>query len=99
MVSAKELRIAKGFEKMFEFNTTEERVEHESQMLMFYFLSEIENILEQRGLNKAQLSKMIGCSSVWLTQIWRGEKKLNFETLAKIQVALDIKFNIYYTSK
>ncbi len=98
MLSSKELRIAKGFEKLFEFDNIEDQVRHETQMIMFRFLSEIENVLEEKGMNKTQLSKMIGCSPVWLTQIWRGDKKLNFETVAKIQIALNIKFNIYHTN-
>lgn len=69
-------------------------IEHESKMIMYRFLSEVERIMDEEKINKKDLAIKIGTSSSYITQIFRGSKLLNLPTLAKIQVALNFKFKI-----
>ena len=73
---------------------TPNEVKHLSQMLMYRFLSEIEKITDERKIVRKELAKQIGVSASYLTQLYRGVKPLNIETLAKIELVLDFRFDI-----
>ncbi len=61
---------------------------------MFSFLSEIEKFQKLQGIKKNKLADKIKTSASYLTQLYRGSKPLNFETIAKIQKALNIAFTV-----
>lgn len=84
--------IKEQFESIFNNKTIEEELRLESYLLMASFLSEIELILEKRRVTKANLAMQVGTSPSYLTQVFNGDKPLNFVTLAKIQKALNIQF-------
>lgn len=86
-------QIRQEFQKLFEM-TPEEQIEHRSQMLSYIFLSEVEKALEKRGWTHKQLADEIGTSASYLTQLFRGNRLLNFKTIAKIEMALDLRFII-----
>ncbi len=75
--------------------TEEEQVNLDEYMLMAKYLSEIENILIEKSLTKKALATKIGTSPSYLTQVFRGDKPLNFKTLAKIQTVLNIHFEVH----
>jgi transcriptional regulator with XRE-family HTH domain len=64
------------------------------KMIMYRFLSEVERITEEKNLSRKDLAKLIGTSASYITQLFRGHKIVNLETIAKIQKALDFKFEI-----
>jgi transcriptional regulator with XRE-family HTH domain len=72
----------------------ENKIEQDAQMLMFRFLSEIEKFTDLKGFSRKELAKRIGTSASYLTQVWRGDKPLNFQTVAKLQEVLNISFKI-----
>ena len=87
--------IKKSFADIFNNSSSQENIDHDTQMLMFRFLSEIERVAENQGINKRKdLADLVGVSAGYLTQLFRGNKKLNFETVAKFQKALNIVFEI-----
>jgi len=87
--------IKRSFDDIFNNSSFQDNVEHETQMLMFRFLSEVERVAEERGIkNRKDLANLVGVSASYLTQLFRGNKKLNFETIAKFQKALNIVFEI-----
>lgn len=67
---------------------------HEKKMIMYRFLSEIERISEEKELNRKDLAALIGTSASYITQLYRGNKVINLETIAKFQKALDFQFEI-----
>jgi ribosome-binding protein aMBF1 (putative translation factor) len=77
-----------------ESRTKEEKIESDSLALMACFLTRIEWVLEKNSITKKMLAKKIDTSPSYLTQVFRGDKPLNFVTLAKIQKALGIQFEI-----
>jgi len=89
--SAEEIR--SEFQKLFE-KSPEEQVEHRAQMLSWIFLSEAQKVMDQKGWTRKQLAKEIGTSASYLTQLFRGDRLLNFKTVAKIEAALDIEFEV-----
>jgi ribosome-binding protein aMBF1 (putative translation factor) len=74
--------------------TEEDLTEEEAFILMAGFLSEIERISKSKGLNRKELALKINTSPSYLTQVFRGDKPLNFLTLAKIKRALNIQFEV-----
>ena len=91
--------IQQAFRETLTPATDKERIELETLMLMARFLSEIEKVCEERGLLKKDLAKMIGTSASYITQLFRGNKIINLETIAKIMLALDIQFDVKIKKK
>ncbi len=74
--------------------TEEELVREDAYSLMATYLSEIERLQSVLGFNKKELSEKINTSGSYLTQVFKGNKPLNFFTIAKIQKALNIRFDV-----
>ncbi len=72
----------------------EDLIKEEEDILMANYLSEIERIQRKDGINRKELAKNIKTSPSYLTQVFRGDKPLNFYTIAKIQRALNIRFQV-----
>lgn len=85
--------INSDFEDLFSFKSKEEELEHEAKMIMFRFLSELEK-LNGKPIKKKELAKAIETSPSFITQLYQGDKIINLPTLAKIQEAFDITFEI-----
>ncbi len=95
MKSSKGHKVSDKWHDILNFSTSEEATAHEAQMLMFRFISEIEKYQELQNCSRKALSQKIKTSPSYITQVFRGDKPLNFETLAKIQSALNITFHIH----
>ena len=74
--------------------TDEDLIKEEAFVLMSGYLSEIERLQEVLGFTKKDMAEKIKTSASYLTQVFKGDKPLNFITLAKLQLALDIRFRI-----
>lgn len=57
-------------------------------------LNEIKEISDSKNITRKSLAELIGTSASYLTQLYRGNKLLNFITLAKLKKALDIEIEI-----
>lgn len=89
--------IRNEFQKLFD-KTPEEQIEHRAQMLSFIFLSEAQKAMDRKGWTRKQLAEEIGTSASFLTQLFRGDRLLNFKTVAKIEGALGLNYGIYEES-
>ena len=74
--------------------TSEEKIESRAHLLSLIFLSEAEKAMDRKGWTKKRLAHEIGTSASYLTQLFRGDRLLNFKTIAKIEGALDVRFEI-----
>lgn len=86
--------IAPEFESVFTEKSKEEELEHEAKMIMFRFLNELEKLNPEKPLKKKDLAQAINTSASFITQLYRGDKLINLHTLAKIQDAYNITFEI-----
>ena len=84
--------IKEVFSGLFTNRTEEERREDAAQLLSFRFLSEIERLMEERGLNKRKLAEAVGTSPSYITQLFRGDRLLNIDMMARFENALSIRF-------
>lgn len=71
-----------------------EEIDHKKRMIMYRFLSEVERVTEEKRLSRKELAKLIGTSASYITQLYRGSKIINLETLAKLEYALKVSFDI-----
>ena len=69
-------------------------LEYETRMLMYRFISIIDEAMENKNISKKELASRIGTSASYITQLFNGNKIINLPTLAKIQHALGIEFKI-----
>lgn len=69
-------------------------LEFETEMIQIRFMSEVERLMEENEITKTKLAKKIGTSPSFITQLFQGNKKLNLETIAKLQHALNYKFRV-----
>lgn len=74
--------------------TEDQLIERDSLILQANYLSEIERISKENGFNRKELANKIRVTPSYLTQVFRGDKPLNFMTLAKIKRALNITFEV-----
>lgn len=74
--------------------TLAEELAIDELILMAKFLSEIEQQQKIKAIDRKTLAAMIGTSPSYLSQVFRGDKPLNFKTLAKIQAVLNIRFEV-----
>jgi len=73
---------------------SQKNLQHDARMIMYRFLSEIERISDEKDLNRKELASLIGTSASYITQLFRGNKMINLETIAKFQEVFDIAFEI-----
>jgi hypothetical protein len=93
-------KYAKVVSKLMSSKLNQEDIKHDKQILMYRFLSEIDRVAEEKGIvNRKDLASMLGTSASYITQLYKGSKPLNFETVAKAQAALNIKFEICAINK
>lgn len=85
--------IRREFQKLFD-KSPNEQIEHRAQMLSFIYLSKVDEAMEQKGWTKKKLADEIGVSASYLTQLFRGDRMLNFRTIAKMEQALQLRFEI-----
>lgn len=86
--------VRQRYKDLFTFKTKEEELEHKAQMISYRFLSEVENECDKRKISRAELAEMVGTSRSYITQLFRGSKRVNMDVLAKFEDVLGITFQI-----
>ena len=87
-------QIKSGINALFNSKTEDQLIERDALMLQANYLSEIERLTKEKGINRKDIAVRIKTSPSYLTQVFRGDKPLNFITLAKIKRALDLRFEV-----
>jgi len=86
--------IKQAFDELFNNRTPEQELDSDAKLIMFLFLDIVERKREKLGWSRKELAKKVGTSASYITQLMRGDKLVNMLTLAKMQRALNIKFDI-----
>lgn len=80
------------FDALLDFADDKEGVEQESQFMAMQFLSRVDKEMARRGMTKKELAKEVDTSAAFITQLFRGDRKPNWNMLVKMKFALDIDF-------
>lgn len=86
--------IQDSFDQLSDQLSEQDKLENDANLLMFRFLSIIEDKCEALGLNRKQLAQKVGTSPSYITQLFQGDKLVNMITLAKFQKALNLEFKV-----
>ncbi|MBL0912098.1 MAG: helix-turn-helix transcriptional regulator [Bacteroidia bacterium] len=65
-----------------------------AEMLSFRFISEIDRLMERDDMSKKELAALLGTSASYITQLFKGDKLLNMEILARIELVFKVQFGI-----
>lgn len=87
-------RSKQDWEKLFAFENEADKAEHEADMLSLKIALEITKLLEENGISKKEFAKLMGTSSAYITQVLRGDKRINMLFLAKVIKAMNVKLDI-----
>jgi transcriptional regulator with XRE-family HTH domain len=85
--------VNEDFDSLLEFKSENDELKHEAYMLMFKFLSEIQRVTDYT-IHKKDLAKAIDSSRSFVSQLFSGDKLANLITLAKLQRAYNLTFEI-----
>ncbi len=92
-------KLKNEFKEALRFKSEEDKVEHDSKILMFKFLAIVQEQMELRNMTKKDLALELNTSPSYITQLFRGSKTINLLKLAQIQNLFDIEFEIQLTEK
>lgn len=84
--------IQEAFGGLFTNRTEDELREDAAQLLSFRFLSEVERTMQEHGLTRRKLAEAVGTSASYITQLFRGDRILNIDMMARFEKALGIQF-------
>lgn len=83
----------KRWQKLLSFKNQNEKIEHEADMISLRMAVEIEKLIEEKGLTKKEFAQKIGTSAAYVTQVLRGDKRINMKFLAQILQGFDVSFD------
>ncbi|MBN7810961.1 helix-turn-helix transcriptional regulator [Algoriphagus sp. H41] len=72
----------------------EEQVASKADVLALQFLGLVDQKMEESGMTKKELGERIGTSASFITQLFRGNRKPNWNILAKISLELNLDFKV-----
>ena len=87
-------KLKNEFMKSLQFSGQEDKIEHDAKILMFKFLSIVEDEMSIRGMSKKELANLLNTSPSYVTQLFRGTKTINLLKLAQLQNLFSIEFEI-----
>lgn len=87
----------KSFKKMF--SDVKKGESYWSEKAKLDFAIELNNLLEKRGISRADFSRLLGKSPAYITKILRGENNFTIETMTKIARVLDGNLALHITPK
>ena len=86
--------IQSAFDHLFNSLSEEDLLDVDAKILMFRFLSLIDAKREELGWSRKELATQIKTSPSFISQLFQGDKLINFTTLAKIQKVMGLEFEI-----
>jgi transcriptional regulator with XRE-family HTH domain len=64
------------------------------ESMRFDFVEEVERIMEERGVTRAELARRLNSSPAYVTQMFKGLFNPTLLTLAKVALALDARVDL-----
>ncbi|MCU0402357.1 MAG: helix-turn-helix transcriptional regulator [Algoriphagus sp.] len=86
--------IKNEWDNLFNQISYEDRVSSLADILALQFLGLVDRKMELEKISKKELAKKIGTSASFITQLFRGDKKPNWNILAKMSMELGLDFKV-----
>ena len=76
------------------FETEQEKVEFQKEILSLKFIKVIEQFMEQNNISRKVLGEKMGYSQAYISQVFNAYKPVNLDFLVKFQNTIDMSFEI-----
>lgn len=86
--------IKNEWENLFNEISYEDRVSSLADVLALQFLGLVDRKMELEKISKKELAEKIGTSASFITQLFRGDKKPNWNILARMSMELGLEFKV-----
>jgi transcriptional regulator with XRE-family HTH domain len=86
--------IKKEWDILFEGISYEDQIASKADLLTLQFLGLVDQKMEQEEISKKELAEKIGTSASFITQLFRGDRKPNWNILAKMSLELNLDFKV-----
>ena len=86
--------IKKEWEDLFNETSYEDQVSSLADVLALQFLGLVDRKMEMERISKKELAEKIGTSASFITQLFRGDRKPNWNILAKMSLELGLDFKV-----
>jgi len=86
------------WKELLSFKNDDEKFELYAELISLKIARQINEILDQKGITRSELAKMINTSPSYITQIMKGDKLINLKLIAKIEYYLDATFSFTFKS-
>lgn len=73
--------------------------EFKAGVLRLAFYEDMLRIMEEKGINRTELAKRLGCTKAYITKLLSDTTNVTIQTMAKISLALDSELSITLNSK
>jgi transcriptional regulator with XRE-family HTH domain len=87
--------IKKEWDSLFEGISYEDQIASKADLLALQFLGLVDQKMEQGKMSKKDLAKRIGTSASFITQLFRGDRKPNWNILGKMSIELEMDFKVF----
>jgi transcriptional regulator with XRE-family HTH domain len=86
--------IKKEWDNLFNEISYEDRISSLADVLALQFLGLVDRKMELEKISKKELAEKIGTSASFITQLFRGDKKPNWNILARMSMELGLEFKV-----
>lgn len=86
--------IKREWDNLFKEISYEDRVASLADVLALQFLGLVDQKMEKEGISKKEMAEKIGTSASFITQLFRGDRKPNWNILAKMSMELSLDFKV-----
>lgn len=86
--------IKKEWDALFGSLSHEDLVTSNADLLAMQFLGLVDHKMEEENISKKELAQKIGTSASFITQLFRGDRKPNWNILAKMSIELGLEFKV-----
>jgi len=86
--------IKKEWDTLFDSMSQEDLLASKADLLAMQFLGLVDQKMDQENISKKELAQKIGTSASFITQMFRGDRKPNWNILAKMSMELGLEFKV-----
>jgi transcriptional regulator with XRE-family HTH domain len=86
--------IKNEWDTLFDSMSQEDQIAFKADLLAMQFLGLVDKKMEDLDLTKKELAQKIGTSASFITQLFRGDRKPNWNILAKMSMELGLDFKV-----
>ena len=91
-------KVKTSWDDILKFKDRKEQMEHHADMLSLKIALDIKRYLEDNEISYKDLAAQMGTSAAYITQVLRGDKRINMLFLARLMSALGIEISLNITA-